>query len=221
MLCVTAYVLRFVNKIKWCQLRHTGNYEENDELKASNLEQAESLWIRTVQANAFSNETSYLQKGCQGKPDRVALYLDDNQALRCPGRINNSSLQPESKHLILLTWSHPFVELLICQTHEKVKDSAVNNMLATIQERFWILHGRQAVKVFHDLQETWRTVISSELFSRSTKHPSRWLPAIYTCRSRFWKPCIHSKCYICLFTCVATCAVHLEFTRNLTVKKIF
>ena len=65
MLRVTAYVLRFVNKIKQRLLRCAENYEERDKLNASNLEQAESLWIRTVQANAFSNEISYLQKGCQ------------------------------------------------------------------------------------------------------------------------------------------------------------
>ena len=66
--------------------------------------------------------------------------------MKCRGRINNSSLQPESKHPILLPLSHPFVELLIRQTHERVKHSAVNNTLATIRERFWILRGRQAVK---------------------------------------------------------------------------
>ena len=139
MLRVTAYVLRFVNKIKQRLLRSTEDHEERDELNASNLEEAESLWIRTVQANAFSNEISYLQKGRQVKPHRVdqfALYLDDNQVLKCRGRINNSSLQPESKHPILLPSSHPFVELLIRQTHERVKHSAVNNTLATIRERF-------------------------------------------------------------------------------------
>ena len=139
MLRVTAYVLRFVNKIKQRLLRSTEDHEERDELNASNLEEAESLWIHTVQANAFSNEISYLQKGRQVKPHRVdqfALYLDDNQVLKCRGRINNSSLQPESKHPILLPSSHPFVELLIRQTHERVKHSAVNNTLATIRERF-------------------------------------------------------------------------------------
>ena len=141
---VTAYMLRFVNKIKRRLLRRTEDYEESDELNASNIDQAESLWIRTVQANAFSNEISYLQKGRQVKPHRVnqfALYLNDNQVLKCSGRINNSSLQPESKHPILLASSHQLVKSLIRQTHERVKHSSVNNTLATIRERFWILRG--------------------------------------------------------------------------------
>ena len=91
--------------------------------------------MRTVEAITFLDEISYLQKGRQVKPHRVdqfALCHDDKQVLRCSGRINNSSLQLVSKHLILLPSSHPFVELLIRKTHEKVKHSAVNIALATI-----------------------------------------------------------------------------------------
>lgn len=63
MLRVTAYMLRFVNKIKRRLLRHVEDNEENDELKASTLEQAESLWIRTVQAKAFSSEINLARFG--------------------------------------------------------------------------------------------------------------------------------------------------------------
>lgn len=74
MLRVTAYMLRFVNKIKRRLLRHVEDNEENDELKASTLEQAESLWIRTVQAKAFSSEISNVQKGLEVKPHRVDQF---------------------------------------------------------------------------------------------------------------------------------------------------
>ena len=137
-------MLRFVNKIKWCLLRCTEDHEERDELNASNLDQAESLLIRTVQANAFRMRAAICRKDVKWSP--TALYFDDNQVSKCSRRMNNSSLQPESKHPILLPSSHPFVELLIHQTHERVKHSAVNNTLATIWEKFWILQGRQAVK---------------------------------------------------------------------------
>ena len=74
MLRVTAYVVRFSNEIKQRMLRSTEDHEERDELNASNLEQAESLWIRTVQTNAFLNEISYLQKARQMKPYRVDQF---------------------------------------------------------------------------------------------------------------------------------------------------
>lgn len=83
------------------------------------------------------------------KPPRVdqfALFLDDNMVLRCRGRINNSSLQPESKNPTLLPSNHPFVDLLIRRTHQKVRHSSVQTTLTTLRERVWVLRGRQSVK---------------------------------------------------------------------------
>lgn len=235
MLRVTAYMLRFVNKIKRRLLRHVEDNEENDELKASTLEQAESLWIRTVQAKAFSSEISNVQKGLEVKPHRVdqfAWYFDENHVMRCRGIINNSSLQPESKHPILLPSNHPFVELLIRQNHEKVKHSAVNNTLTTIRKGFLILRGRQAVKCVLR-----RCVICKKLEGLS--YPTSYSPDLPSIQVSDGLPFTHvgvdfagpvnirensasgsdsEKCYICLFTCVTTRAVHLELTRNLTVE---
>jgi len=235
MLRVTAYMLRFVNKIKRRLLRHVEDNEENDELKASTLEQAESLWIRTVQAKAFSSEISYVQKGLEVKPhqvDQFAWYFDENHVMRCRGIINNSSLQPEGKHPILLPSNHPFVELLIRQNHENVKHSAVNNTLTTIRERFLILRGRQAVK-----RVLRRCVICKKLEGLS--YPTSYSPDLPSIQVSDGLPFTHvgvdfagpvnirensasgsdsEKCYICLFTCATTRVVHLELTRNLTVE---
>lgn len=191
--------------------------------------------MRTVEAITFLDEISYLQKGRQVKPHRVdqfALCHDDKQVLRCSGRINNSSLQLGSKHLILLPSSHPFVELLIRKTHEKVKHSAVNIALATIWGRFWILQGRQAVK-----RALRHCMICKKL--EGLLYPASYSPDLPNIRVSDDLPFTHvgvdfagpvyiqansapgndnAKSYICLFTCATTCTVHLELTRNLTVE---
>lgn len=66
--------------------------------------------------------------------------------LRCRGRINNSSLQPESKNPILLPPNHPFIDLLIRRTLQKIKHSSVQTTLTMLREHVWILSGTQSVK---------------------------------------------------------------------------
>lgn len=73
-------------------------------------------------------------------PPRVghfSLFLDDNMVLRCCGRINNSSLQPESKNPILLPPNHPFIDLLIRRTLQKVKHSSVQTTLTMLREHMF------------------------------------------------------------------------------------
>ena len=67
LLQVTAYVLKFVRNIKQrlCKeasvnKEEVSEFEYHNELNARALNQCEVLWIRTVQASAFTNEISYL-----------------------------------------------------------------------------------------------------------------------------------------------------------------
>ena len=121
----------------------------NKQLCADEINHTKTYWVWTIQANWFSSEIQFLRNGNQSKPRRVeqfTLFLNEKQILRCRVRINNSSLPPTSKNWILLPSSHPYVDLLIHHTHERVKHSAVTNTLTTLRESFWILKGRQAVK---------------------------------------------------------------------------
>ena len=73
--------------------------------------------------------------------DQFGLYLDDDNVMRCKGRINNSSLLLNSKQPILLPRDHPYVELLILNVHQRIKHSGTNDTLTALRERFWILKG--------------------------------------------------------------------------------
>ena len=105
------------------------------------------------------------------------------QILRCHGRINNSSLPQTSENPILLPSSHPYVNLLICHTHKRVKHSAVTNTLTTLRESFWILKGRQSMKrveALRDMPKTRRTSVLVVQFSRPPKLLSLGWSTIYT-----------------------------------------
>ena len=161
---------------------------------------------------------------------KCLLFFDDNMVLRCRGRINNSSLQPENKNPIFLPSNHPFVDLLIRRTHQKVKHSSVQTTLTTLRERVWILRGRQSVKRVLRRCLTCRRL--EGLPYSSCKVPD--LPSVRVSED---PPFTHTgvdfagplfipgnstesdnKCYVCLFTCASTRAVHLELTRSLSVE---
>ena len=136
LLRVTAYVMRFINNVRR-KVKHKVNKRKQNEIQevceqlcADEINHAETYWIRTIQANSFSSEIQFLRNGNQSKPrlvEQFTLFLDKKQMLRCRGRINNSSLPQTSKNPILLPSSHPYVDLLIRHTHERVKHSAVTN----------------------------------------------------------------------------------------------
>ena len=154
LLRVTAYVLRFADILKRrTATRKSGKKEESTreeddrELNSTGICRAESLWIKTVQGSSFKDELKFVQNQCRPKPlhvEEFGLFLDENKLLRCRGQLNNATISLDNKNPILLPSKHLYVELIILQTHDKVKHSSVNNTLTTICERFWILLGRQA-----------------------------------------------------------------------------
>lgn len=235
LLRVTAYVMRFINNVRR-KVKHKVNKRKQDEilevcrneqLCADEINHAETYWIRTIQANSFASEIQFLRNGNQSKPRRVeqfTLFLDEKRMLRCRGRINNSSLPQTSKNPILLPSSHPYVDLLIRHTHELVKHSAVTNTLTTLRESFWILKGRQAVKRVLKRCVTCRKLEGLPYSSyNSPDLPSfrvsddppfthtglDFVGPLYT-RPDGNQEKENAKCYICLFTCASTRAVHLE-----------
>ena len=120
---------------------------------------------------------------------------------------------------------------MILATHPRVKNSSVNNTLTAIRERFWILRGRQAVK-----RILRHCVTCHKLDGLSyNSHESPDLPSIHVSNdppfthtgADFAGPLyIHlegndnvnnNKCYVCLFICASTRAVHLKLMQNLTM----
>jgi len=159
--------------------------------------------------------------------EQFGLYLDEQQVLKCKGRIGNASLAATEKHPILLPTKHPFVKLLVMEVHSRVKHGGVNTTLVATRERYWILKGTQLVK-----RIVQRCVICKRIEgSPYSLQPSSDLPEFRVSDSPpftldFAGPLYirelrssdsSSKVYICVFTCASTRAIHLELTRSLNV----
>ena len=75
LLPISAYVLRFINKLK-SNLSGAASKPVKD-LSASEINEAETYWIKSVQASNFGAELDFLTKNSQLSPlPRVKQYLD-------------------------------------------------------------------------------------------------------------------------------------------------
>ena len=66
--------------------------------------------------------------------------------IRCEGRIEHSSVSSEAKKPIPLPAKHHVTHLIIQEHHDSANHTGIKGTLNRIRERYWILHGRQAVK---------------------------------------------------------------------------
>ena len=232
LLRVTAFVFQFVRGFR--QLSLDGPVSPNIHLVAEDLQYAELSWVCHIQAKSFVKELEYLRSpGNQPAPTYVqqfGLFLDDNNVMKCKGRINNSTVSLEEKNPIFLPAKHPLIKLLVMHIHQQAKHGGVNITLTTLRERYWILKGRQIVK----------SILRSCVVCKKLEglpYASPCPPDLPACRVSDDPPFAHTgldfagplyvqestdrgndtKVYMCLFTCASTRAIHLELTRGLNV----
>ena len=134
---VTAYVLRFINNLK----RSLAKQENlKCELSVDEINAAEKLWIREVQAEIERRPVfQQIEKS-------LNLFKDEHGILRCQGRLDNAPLPYDSKYPMTLTSNHEFTHLVIQLCHRTVMHNGVQETLTQVRSRFWIVKGRQVVK---------------------------------------------------------------------------
>ena len=146
LLRVSAYVLRFIKNVR----RHNQTrHDTHPVLEVSELQLSETLWIRSIQYEFFPEAICYLKQLTRKKPvmvDQFRLFIDEQQIIRCKGRINNSNLPMETKRPILLPKHSRFAQLLIKHLHLKNLHSSIRDTLVYLQEKYWVIKGRKVVR---------------------------------------------------------------------------
>ena len=216
LLRVTAYVKRFVRNLKQ---RMERKELELGKLDVKELEEAERTWILDSQQNL--KETAKYKKLVENLG-----VVEENEIMVCKGRLANSDLTFRAKFPIILPKDDKFTELIILDCHEKVHHCKERGTLAELRSRFWVTKGRQYVK----------RLIRNCFLCRKLEGKPYNLPPIamlpdfrVTEAPPFSKSGVDfagplyvksstgemNKCYIALFTCCVTRAVHLELVENL------
>ena len=223
LLRVTAYANRFIINAK--DKARTNNHEES-ELTAEELNQAEIRWIKYLQQKHYfvNKQLNDKQKQSQLNPS-----IHDDGIIRLHGRFTNSNLPDETRLPILLPREEHFTKLLIKKTHADAGHGSTAHTLGQLRQKFWVPQGRTAVK----------TAIRKCLICiRWQGGPYRVKPIAPLPKSRvtasppftntgidYFGPLyiknegVQKKVWICLFTCTAVRAVHLEVVEDMTAEQ--
>ncbi|XP_064486068.1 uncharacterized protein LOC135398613 [Ornithodoros turicata] len=222
----TAWIYRFL---------HNSRRDEptTGPLSTCEIRRAENYWIRQVQAESFSEELEAVKSSWHlkvtSKLRDLHPYLDKDGILRITGRLQRGEESEEVKHPIVLPKDHRFTQLLIVRAHRRLLHSGVRDTLVELRELYWIIQARQAVK-----KELYKCHRCRRQRARPAFQETAPLPPDRITRAEpfevtgvdfagplFYKaPDVNSKkCYIALFTCAVTRAVHLEIVDDLTTQR--
>ena len=141
---VVAWIIRFLSN---CRIS-----EEDREAKCLTVEEindAEHLIIKDVQATDFGDELSLLSKGQQvpksSKLAPLSPFVDSEGVLRVGGRLGDLNIPLAMKHPPILARSHPATRLLIDWTHRRNGHVGPDHVLALLREAYWIVSARIAI----------------------------------------------------------------------------
>ena len=214
LLRVTANVLLFIERLK---RKVKGERNDEGSQLESLLVQAELYWLRVSQVSLPQHKQFVQWK------QQFGLFSDPDGLWRCGGRLENADISDTAKSPILLNVAHYITRLIVTHAHESLMHSGVKDTLTQLRSRFWIVKGRQFVrKTLH------KCMICRRFIGKSYCCPAP--PPLPECRVKeafafssigvdFAGPLYvknPEKAWICLYTCCATRAVHLDILTDLS-----
>ncbi|XP_068704024.1 uncharacterized protein [Montipora foliosa] len=143
------------------------------------------------------------------------------------GRLQNAPIPTEVKHPVLLPKKHHVTDLIVRKYHDELGHAGGEHVLSSIRQKFWLVKGRVAV----------RRVLRECLYCRKRASPTgkqkmadlpperltpdRLRPPFTFLGIDYFGPFLvrlkrnSIKRYGCLFTCLASRAVHIEISHSL------
>lgn len=188
------------------------------------LERAKWYWVKDNQSCLTNDHRFNLWKR------QLDLYLDKWEVWRCGGRMAKSCLSLSAQNPILLDKDHHLTELIVMRAHHRVLHNGVKDTLAELRSEYWLVKGRQYVRrLIHKC-----VVCKRQEGKPCEANPPPPLPEfrVQQCRPfqttgvdfagpLFVRPSgasdgVSNKTWLCLYTCCATRAVHLDLVNDMT-----
>ena len=225
---IQAWINRFVGN---CQRKGTGRISR--ESTVDELQQAEIQLIKQTQRAEFPEEWKSL---AQGRPlpassKRLGLKpkLDDDGLVRSDGHLKIARfLSYDVRYPVILPRKCCLTKLIIKDAHEKGNHAfGTNQTLVTLSARYWIISAREAIREWERECAECRRRKAKAAQQITAPLPLARLQTSLKAFTRtavdFGGPFItiqgrgkrREKRYLCLFTCLATRAGHLEIAFGL------
>lgn len=181
--------------------------------------------IRRIQEEHFPEEAA-------GKETHLSrnlgLFKDGDGILRCRGRLTNTSWPYEQKYPALIPKDSTFTNDLINNTHITNYHVGTPHTLSLIRQRYWIPQGRaQVQKVLKKCPQCvkygggpYKLPPTPPLPSERVKYSTRFTyTGIDYFGPLFVDKASKKKRWVCLFTCLAVRAIHLEVVEDLSAEE--
>lgn len=224
---ILSYVQRFIYNCK------NKNNKLKGKLTLQELQTSLKTLAKTSQTYSFEKDIHSLKTtgvvNCKSNILSLNPFLDSEGILRVGGRIQGA-LQPYNKiHPILIDSKHTFTKLLFAEEHLRLLHCGPQQLLSLIRENFWPVGGRvlatqtvnKCVKCVRLKGKSVQTLMGN--LPQSRVNPSS---PFEICGTDFAGP-FHisnrkgrgartNKCYLCLFVCFSSKALHLEVVSELS-----
>ncbi|XP_052805854.1 uncharacterized protein LOC128235151 [Mya arenaria] len=197
-------------------------------LSLREIKTARKLILMKVQESAYGDEFSKLtsNKKIATSSSLVKLCPVLNEGLlRVGGRFQYTKFSEDSKHPIILPSKHHVTELIVRKYHEVNHHMGAHHVLSLTRPSYWIIHGIRTVKHvvsacmdckrrFRKTQRQQMALLPVERLTPD-KPPFTYVGVDYFVPMYVKVGRSQQKRYGCLFTCLATRAVHIEIAHSL------
>lgn len=226
---VISYVLRFIHNTRSTQrIRRTGY------LTVVELRSAHNVIIWKLQQTCFPQEYSILtsKQPLPGNNSLLKLqpFLGEDGLIRVGGRLRNANIPYQQKHPILLPRGHQITINLIRQYHLLNMHTGATATLTLFQSKYWITSARDAIRavirkccVCSRMRAEMLTQVMGDLPPQrvNQSRPFQKVGVDYAGPIGI-KPMVRSKvslkCWLAVFVCLATRAVHIEVVSSLSTE---
>lgn len=202
-------------------------------LTSQEIRSASLCLVKLAQRESFSDEINALAKGgsvnSKSKIVNLNPFLDEGNIIRVGGRLSNSNFHYEKKHPVLLSSNHYFTKLLFDREHKRLLHAGPQHLLSSIRDQFWPLAGRNlARKIVRDCIPCFKAKprLTAPIMGNLPDKRVNPAPPFYTTGVDYAGPFMIKdrsgrgakviKCYISLFVCFLTRAIHIETVSDLT-----
>ncbi|GFU85895.1 integrase catalytic domain-containing protein [Trichonephila clavipes] len=157
-------------------------------------------------------------------------FIDEHGLVRVGGRLQNSQLQFNSKHPIILPSQHSISELLIKEQHIAHLHAGPTLLAHVLRQSHWIVGSRKlinkCIRKCLKCNKFKTSTTTPQLMGNLPKHRATLERPFFSCGIDYAGPVLikcnkgrgtkSTKGYIALFVCLATKAVHIEAVGDLT-----
>ena len=203
---------------------------ENVEITPAKLYRSELALVNIHQNEHYASEKAILRRKEKLPNNNSLLKLDpilDGEILRVGGRLENSDIQEETKHPLILYPYDYLTRWLIFETHKELLHAGLQLTLTTLRWKYWIVKGRSAVKSVLNKCFTCKRYSGKPCSQQMGHLPS---PRV-TANKPFFKAGIDyagpikvrlsktrgnvtQKGYIAIYVCMSTRTIHLEVVED-------